>query len=138
MNYKIIAAVCQDRGIGKDGTLPWKIVEDLQFFSKLTKGNGKNAVIMGKKTWDSFKGRSLIERDNLIISSTLSLEDNTNDNKIKSISVEINENFEDQYKSTMKIMKENNFELIQKKHNTDLDNEESKFKNTYNFIFKKR
>ena len=61
-----------------------------------------------------------------------------NDNKIKSISVEINENFEDQYKSTMKIMKENNFELIQKKHNTDLDNEESKFKNTYNFIFKKR
>ena len=58
--------------------------------------------------------------------------------KIESISVEINENFEEQYKSTMKIMKENNFELIQKKHNTDLDNEESKFKNTYNFIFKKR
>ena len=77
MNYKIIAAVCQDRGIGKDGTLPWKIAEDMQFFSKLTKGNGKNAVIMGKKTWDSFKGRSLIERDNLIISSTLSLEETT-------------------------------------------------------------
>ena len=73
MNYKIIAALCQDRGIGKDGTLPWKIAEDMNFFSKLTKGNGKNAVIMGKKTWDSFKGRSLIERDNLIISSTLSL-----------------------------------------------------------------
>jgi len=49
MNYKIIAAVSQDRGIGKDGTLPWKIVEDMHFFSKLTKGNGKNAVIMGKK-----------------------------------------------------------------------------------------
>lgn len=74
MNYKIIAAVCQERGIGKDGTLPWKIVEDMHFFSKLTKGNGKNAVIMGKKTWDSFKGRYLIERDNLIISSTLSIE----------------------------------------------------------------
>ncbi len=61
-----------------------------------------------------------------------------NNSKIKSISVEINENFKDQYKNTMKIMKENNFELIQKKHNTDLDNEESKFKNTYNFIFKKK
>ena len=52
MNYKIIAAVCQKRGIGKDGTLPWKIVEDMKFFSKLTKGNGKNAIIMGKKTWN--------------------------------------------------------------------------------------
>tara|TARA_B100000780_G_scaffold249028_1_gene194595 strand:- start:191 stop:709 length:519 start_codon:yes stop_codon:yes gene_type:complete len=79
MNYKIIAAVSQDRGIGKDGTLPWKIVEDMHFFSKLTKGNGKNAVIMGKKTWDSFKGRHLIERDNLIISSTLSLNERNND-----------------------------------------------------------
>ena len=84
MNYKIIAAVCQDRGIGKDGTLPWKIVEDMHFFSKLTKGNGKNAIIMGKKTWDSFKGRHLIERDNLIISSTLSFEETREHDKIKS------------------------------------------------------
>lgn len=84
MNYKIIAALCQDRGIGQDGTLPWKIAEDMNFFSKLTKGNGENAVIMGKKTWDSFKGRSLIERDNLVISSTLSLDENRNDNKVKS------------------------------------------------------
>ncbi|MDB4342625.1 dihydrofolate reductase [bacterium] len=84
MNYKIIAAVCQERGIGKDGTLPWKIVEDMHFFSKLTKGNGKNAIIMGKKTWDSFKGRHLIERDNLIISSTLSFEETREHDKIKS------------------------------------------------------
>jgi dihydrofolate reductase len=82
MNYKIIAAMCQDRGIGKDGALPWKIVEDMKFFSKLTKGNGKNAVIMGRKTWDSFNGRTLIERDNLIISSTLSLNNTTINNKI--------------------------------------------------------
>ena len=53
MKYKIIAGMCQNRGIGKDGSLPWKIKEDMQFFSKLTKGNGNNAVIMGKNTWES-------------------------------------------------------------------------------------
>ena len=84
MNYKIIAAMCQNRGIGKDGTLPWKIAEDMKFFSKLTKGNGNNAVIMGKKTWDSFNGRHLMDRDNFIISSTLSLEETRRDDKIKS------------------------------------------------------
>tara|TARA_B000000477_G_scaffold113090_1_gene108323 strand:+ start:318 stop:833 length:516 start_codon:yes stop_codon:yes gene_type:complete len=84
MNYKIIAAVCQKRGIGKDGTLPWKIVEDMKFFSKLTKGNGKNAIIMGKKTWNSFNDRHLINRDNLIISSTLSTDEYRLSDKIKS------------------------------------------------------
>jgi dihydrofolate reductase len=39
---------------------------------------------MGKKAWDRFKGRSLIERDNLVISSTLSLDENRYDNNVKS------------------------------------------------------
>ena len=32
MIYKIICAMCNQRGIGKDGELPWKIKEDLNFF----------------------------------------------------------------------------------------------------------
>ena len=80
MIYKIICAMCNQRGIGKDGKLPWKIKEDLNFFSKLTKGNKKNAVVMGKNTWNSLKNH-LPERDNLIISTSLSI-DETRDNNI--------------------------------------------------------
>jgi|TARA_B110000259_G_scaffold186775_1_gene238863 dihydrofolate reductase len=81
MKYKIIAGMCQNRGIGKDGSLPWKIKEDMQFFSKLTKGNGNNAVIMGKNTWESFNGKHLKDRDNLIISTSLTIDEaRENDN----------------------------------------------------------
>tara|TARA_B100000902_G_scaffold357387_1_gene371814 strand:- start:119 stop:634 length:516 start_codon:yes stop_codon:yes gene_type:complete len=87
MKFKIIAAVCKGGGIGIDGRLPWKIKEDLAFFSKLTKGNGNNAVIMGRKTWDSLNNKHLIKRDNLIISNSFEIEkrlDNSNKELIKS------------------------------------------------------
>lgn len=86
MKFKIIAAVCKGGGIGVNGQLPWNIKEDLTFFSKLTKGNGNNAIIMGRKTWNSLKGRHLIKRDNLIISNSLKIEerlDNPNKELIK-------------------------------------------------------
>ena len=57
MKNKLICAVCRGGGIGKDGSLPWKIKEDLAFFSKLTKGKGNNAVVMGRKTWESLPGK---------------------------------------------------------------------------------
>ena len=74
MKFKIIAAVCKGGGIGLNGQLPWKIKEDLAFFSKLTKGDGNNAVVMGRKTWDSLPGKHLLKRDNLIISNTIEIE----------------------------------------------------------------
>jgi len=46
----IIVAVSEDLGIGKDNELLWHISEDLKRFKSLTTGN---AVIMGKKTWES-------------------------------------------------------------------------------------
>ena len=75
MNYKLIAAVSKDGGIGKQGHLPWRIKEDLAFFSKMTRGNGNNAVIMGRKTWNSLEGKHLPGRDNYILSSTLDCEE---------------------------------------------------------------
>lgn len=72
--------MCNQRGIGINGDLPWKIKEDLSFFSKLTKGNKKNAVVMGKNTWNSLK-KHLPDRDNLILSNSLTL-DETRDNNI--------------------------------------------------------
>lgn len=83
MIYKIICAMCNQRGIGKDGELPWKIKEDLNFFSKLTKGNKNNAVIMGKKTWISLK-KYLPDRDNLILSTSITLDETHDNNIVKS------------------------------------------------------
>jgi dihydrofolate reductase len=82
MNYKLIAAVCKGGGIGKNNTLPWKIKEDLVHFSKLTRGNGNNAVVMGRKTWESLPSGALIGRDNIVLSSTLALDDKIAGNHI--------------------------------------------------------
>ena len=58
-----------------------------------------------------------------------------NNEKIKSLSVEINENFKEQYSRVLNLMEKYNFKILHKKHNTSLHSETSKFKNTYNYIF---
>ena len=35
-HVKLIVAVCKGGGIGINGNLPWKISDDLKYFSKLT------------------------------------------------------------------------------------------------------
>lgn len=71
MQFKIIAAICENNGIGINKTLPWNIKEDLKHFSRTTKGNGNNAIVMGKNTWISIGEKSLPKRDNLILSNSL-------------------------------------------------------------------
>ena len=57
------------------------------------------------------------------------------DEKLKTISVEINENFKDQYDKILKIMENNNFKLLHKKHNDQMFPKGSIYENTFNFIF---
>ena len=64
----LIFARCINRGIGMNGSLPWYFKEELQYFAKLTKGQGNNAVLMGRKTWDSLLLKPLVNRTNIIIS----------------------------------------------------------------------
>ena len=64
----IIVAMCKNRGIGKNGVIPCKLSEDMKFFKNKTMGNKNNAVIMGRKTYDSLNSK-LPKRDNYIISS---------------------------------------------------------------------
>lgn len=71
MKFNIIVAQSKNKGIGLNNNLSWKIKSDLQKFYKLTKGNGNNAIIMGKNTWNSLNNKSLKFRDNLILSTTL-------------------------------------------------------------------
>ena len=57
--------------------------------------------------------------------------------KIKSLSIEINENFTEQYETVIEIMKKNDFKILHKKHNKDLFKNDpySKFIKTFNYIF---
>lgn len=70
MNFYIIAAKDEKNGIGKNGKLPWNLPGDLANFNKITRGNGKNAVIMGRTTWEALPNqhRPLKGRINIVLS----------------------------------------------------------------------
>ena len=55
--------------IGRDGTLPWHLPEDMARFRALTTGA---TVLMGRRTWESLppRFRPLPGRRNLVLSST--------------------------------------------------------------------
>jgi dihydrofolate reductase len=67
MKLIIIAAIAHNRVIGKNGTIPWHIPEDLARFKQLTTGH---TVIMGRKTYDSLD-RPFPNRVNIVISSRI-------------------------------------------------------------------
>jgi dihydrofolate reductase/thymidylate synthase len=55
--YQVVVAATEDMGIGKDGKLPWRLPSDLKFFKEITattsESGKKNAIVMGRKTWES-------------------------------------------------------------------------------------
>jgi dihydrofolate reductase len=66
MKIALIYARAANGVIGKDGTMPWHLPEDLAHFKQLTQGC---PVIMGRKTWDSLppRFRPLPGRTNIVI-----------------------------------------------------------------------
>lgn len=98
---KLIVAVCKGGGIGINNKLPWKISDDLRYFSALTSGDygkymkdtkryistgktaakickddlniKKNVIIMGKNTWLSLPShpKPLPYRDSIVLSTTI-------------------------------------------------------------------
>ena len=60
----IIAAYAKNRAIGKDGKLPWKLINELHHFRDITAGN---IVIMGRKTFESI-GKPLKGRTTIVLS----------------------------------------------------------------------
>ncbi len=60
----LIAALAENRVIGRDGDLPWQLPDDLARFKKVTLGH---CVIMGRRTFDSV-GRPLPNRRSIVIS----------------------------------------------------------------------
>jgi dihydrofolate reductase/thymidylate synthase len=71
--FSVIAALDQEGGIGKRGALPWHLPADMHHFREVTthrsSSSNRNAVIMGRHTWDSIphKFRPLSERINIVI-----------------------------------------------------------------------
>lgn len=63
MEKNIIAAVSDNCAIGRRGTIPWHISEDLKYFRRVTTGS---TVIMGRKTFQSI-GKPLPGRTNIVI-----------------------------------------------------------------------
>ncbi|QDS75080.1 hypothetical protein FKW77_006862 [Venturia effusa] len=80
----IIVAATHSNGIGKAAGLPWHIPSELKYFARVTtrlplsiessnppaSNNVKNAVVMGRKTWESIpaKFRPLKGRVNVVLS----------------------------------------------------------------------
>ena len=75
IQLKLIVATCQANGIGKDNTLPWRLKSELAYFARLTKTtrdfSKQNAVVMGRRTWQSIPARvrPLRNRLNIVLTS---------------------------------------------------------------------
>src|SRR5687768_16516175 len=62
----ILVAYDKNRVIGLQDKLPWKIPEDLALFKRRTTGE---AIIMGRKTYESLPIKPLPKRKNIVLTS---------------------------------------------------------------------
>lgn len=62
----LIVARAKNGAIGREGSIPWEVPEDLKFFQRETVGG---AIIMGRNTWESLPFKPLPKRLNIVVSS---------------------------------------------------------------------
>jgi dihydrofolate reductase len=69
VKISLVAAVARNGVIGRDGTVPWRLAEDMQRFRELTTGH---PVVMGRRTWESLpdRFRPLPGRRNVVVTRT--------------------------------------------------------------------
>ncbi|KAJ6317709.1 hypothetical protein OIU76_013284 [Salix suchowensis] len=83
-SYQVVVAATRDMGIGKDGKLPWRLPSDLKFFKEITSGTTdpvkQNAVLMGRKTWESIpiRYRPLPGRLNVVLTQSFEIKNEAN------------------------------------------------------------
>jgi len=80
--FSIILAIDSNNWLGKNNDLAWRLKSDMQYFKKITtqtqQENKQNAVIMGRKTWESIpkKFRPLPDRKNFVLTRDENYSDN--------------------------------------------------------------
>lgn len=73
MTFQLVVAATRKLGIGKNGSMPWKLPGDMAYFKEITSKTAdsakQNAVVMGRKTWESIppKFRPLPGRINVVL-----------------------------------------------------------------------
>lgn len=86
--YQVVVAATENLGIGKDGKLPWRLPSDLKFFKNITTTTSdpgkRNAILMGRKTWESLPAehRPLPGRLNVVLTRSGSFDIATVENVI--------------------------------------------------------
>ncbi|KAM3291742.1 bifunctional dihydrofolate reductase-thymidylate synthase [Capsicum chacoense] len=86
--YQVVVAATRNMGIGKEGKLPWRLPSDLKFFKGITGVTSdptkKNAVVMGRKTWESIpiEHRPLPGRLNVVLTRSGSFDIATAENVV--------------------------------------------------------
>jgi len=71
-NIHLIVATDQHNGIARDNIIPWYIKDDLRYFQKITSkaSDGfRNAVIMGRVTYNTLNRKPLKNRWNIVLTS---------------------------------------------------------------------
>jgi len=73
IRYTVVAAVDEEGGIGRGGQLPWRLPGDMEHCREVTTAapaGRRNAVLMGRRTWESLpeRFRPLPGRLNLVLS----------------------------------------------------------------------
>ena len=63
MNFTAIAAMAENRVIGRGGRIPWHLPDDFRFFKRTTLGH---VLVMGRKTFESI-GRPLPGRETIVL-----------------------------------------------------------------------
>lgn len=66
MLISIIVAIADDNVIGIENRLPWKLPADMRWFRLHTLGK---PIVMGRKTFESFGGKPLPDRTNIVVTS---------------------------------------------------------------------
>ena len=61
----LIWAMTENYIIGQDNSLPWKIKEEMQYFTQTTQGH---TILMGRKTFESI-GKPLPKRVNIVLTA---------------------------------------------------------------------
>ncbi|OAA73913.1 dihydrofolate reductase [Cordyceps fumosorosea ARSEF 2679] len=98
LELTLVVAATRSMGIGAGGTMPWKgLRNEMKYFARVTTHlpphcppGAVNAVIMGRKTWDSIppKFRPLKDRLNIVITRSAGPAPGKDENPVRVPSVE--------------------------------------------------